>query len=124
MSPEKQRIAIAEACGWEWCEILGRPCDPPYRALFMRGSGRIKADMDAVPCSWPWVFSEGSVPDFLSDLNAMHKAEETLTKNQGLSYYTTIGIICDFDERRRLCATAAQRAEAFLRTIGKWEDAP
>jgi len=73
------------------------------------------------------------LPDYLSDLNAMHEAEETLSRNQRAEYWHEIIKLCnqdasllnDFDRVGifyQLHATAAQRAEAFLRTIGKWEE--
>ena len=40
-------------------------------------------------------------PDYCNDLNAMHEAEKTLN---------------------HMTATARERAEAFLRTLGKWEE--
>ena len=69
-------------------------------------------------CGWT-VWSCG-VPDYLNDLNAMHEAENSLTTSQmtTMSQYLhrKIGVLWGF-------ATAAQRAEAFLRTIGKWKEA-
>lgn len=64
----------------------------------------------------------------------MHEAEKTLKNgfgnpqdNQWFLYwchlggdYNDSGLLGDYD---MIHATAAQRAEAFLRTIGKWEDA-
>jgi hypothetical protein len=61
-----------------------------------------------------WLFAD-IVPDYLNDLNAMHEAEKTLNYDQLDNYY--------FEMAKRMVrpyhATAAQRAEAFLRTIGK-----
>jgi hypothetical protein len=100
MTPEQQRIAIAEACGWteisDW------------------GAGGINGKHPTEP----WV---EVIPDYLNDLNAMHEAEGTLNKESG--YHETGGyglylVALDHD----VSATAAQRAEAFLRTIGKWVD--
>lgn len=61
--------------------------------------------------------------DYLHDLNAMHEAERNDANRAGpnaLSYER---------ELRRVCrgnpiwhASAAQRAEALLRTIGRWVD--
>lgn len=60
-------------------------------------------------CNLAFLWAEGNVPDYLVDLNAMHEAYcEILTKRLGP--YGAID------------ATASQRAEAFLRTIGKWQD--
>ena len=86
MNIEKQRIAIAEACG---------------------------------------IF--GDCPDYINDLNAMHKAEKILTNDQHLQYHLTLTKVCTgyalpefFGSAIR--ASAEQRAKAFLRTLGKWED--
>lgn len=109
MKPEQQRIAIAEACGWT--DIKRGPYDGlPF--------GRYKTHQ-----------LEG-VPDFLKDLNAMHDAEKVLTDEQWPIYRDEIRLVvlgpirmvsdwCKSD----IHATASQRAEAFLRTIGKWEEA-
>ena len=57
----------------------------------------------------------GKDADYLNDLNAMHEAEKTLNYDQLDNYY--------FEMAKRMVrpyhATAAQRAEAFLHTIGK-----
>jgi hypothetical protein len=73
------------------------------------------------------------IPDYLNDLNAMHEAEKVLELTQ-YWHYADIHIrdVVMRDNRGRspaaqtsyACATAAQRAEAFLRTIGKWEIKP
>ena len=102
MKEEKQRIAIAEACGWKWW-------NPQY----------------GFPFEWesPDGFKGYAYPpDYLNDLNAMHEAEKVLF---GLNW----GIFTD--HLSHICpggssayhATAAQRAEAFLITLGKWEEA-
>ncbi len=58
------------------------------------------------------------VPDYCNDLNAMHEAEKVLTTAQTttMSQYLhrRLGMLWGF-------ATASQRAEAFVRTIGKWD---
>ena len=87
MTPEEQRVAIAEACGWK----------TGYRD----------------PEAWH------PLPDYLNDLNAMHEAEKVLTTAQTttMSQYLhrRLGMLWGF-------ATASQRAEAFLYTIGKWKE--
>jgi hypothetical protein len=57
-------------------------------------------------------------PDYCNDLNAMHEAEKTLTSAQLLDY---VALLFDATYESTL-ATARQRAEAFLRTLGKWEE--
>ena len=63
------------------------------------------------------------IPDYLNDLNAMHEAEKVLVRLQWVSYLRRLQTLCDESVSWPIHATAAQRAEAFLRTIGKWEEA-
>jgi hypothetical protein len=58
-------------------------------------------------------------PNYLNDLNAMAEAENLVLKSaqQCRDYANVLD-----DGNGGHFATAAQRAEAFLRTIGKWED--
>ena len=111
MKEEQQRIAIAEACGWIDCEHI----ESLGFCLGKHKEGRVQYDS-----------GHSVLPDYLNDLNAMHEAEKALRKPmKGSDTDTIIGdrmhkyaelIGYAFD------ATAAQRAEAFLKTIGKWED--
>jgi hypothetical protein len=120
MSPEKQRIAIAEACGWQFCPPCPIPGDDPdYQ----------KHKEDAIMCwarpgNHEWQTEQ--VPDYLTDLNAMHEAEKVLTDGQWQQFEYQLchrDIVNGHFGKARITmmhATAAQRAEAFLRTIGKW----
>lgn len=56
--------------------------------------------------------------DFCADLNAMHDAEKTLTEDQMWIMARKIELN---EDRWYFHATARERAEAFLRTLGKWE---
>lgn len=59
--------------------------------------------------------------DFCNDLNAMHDAEKVLTDDQRSIFYPRW--LGGFMSRTGpIYATARQRAEAFLRTLGKWEE--
>ena len=107
MSPEAQRIAIATACGWKaHVDGLGY-----YQGVH------------------PALMGGRAIPDYLRDLNAMHEAEKVLP--DGNTYWEFIRILDDIVKHGphtdyvadRASATAAQRAEAFLRTLGKWEGA-
>lgn len=107
MTPEEQRIAIAEACGLERCH--------PYNQF------------DDFTPRWYWkggYYNLEELPDYLNDLNAMHEARLFLTRCEDRSKYENrlrdiCGSYCD-----AIHATAAQRAEAFLKTIGKCKDKP
>lgn len=72
--------------------------------------------------------ASGMEGDFCSDLNAMHSAEKMLTPRQCEKYFGLLAT-APYDRSKGLGAeawqahsTAAQRAEAFLKTIGKWEE--
>lgn len=119
MTAAQQRIAIAEACGWTEVHVRSNYSNLVY--------GQIpKVEGEA------WSSSHFSVPDYLNDLNAMHEAWKTLSHDQhkvframlqARVYSQTKAEWEDNVQRSVANATAAQRAEAFLRTIGKWEDA-
>ena len=119
MTPEQQRIAIAEACGWQFIPKYYHGEDSPPEFTTVTPDGKHLC---------------GYYPNYLNDLNAMHEAEKLLYGNPNLpKKYTQqiknairreAGVTkaqMDFDVC--ITATAAQRAEAFLRTIGKWEEA-
>jgi hypothetical protein len=104
MNTEKQRIAIAEACGWT--DVKGTKGVHP-KARF-KGCGY--AD--------DWI----ALPDYLTDLNAMHEVEKLLTEDQAEKFRAWLLKLNGYNHDRVVSCTAAQRAEAFLRTVGKWED--
>ena len=70
------------------------------------------------------------IPDYLNDLNAMHEAEKVLTVAQRIAYANQIAVVLSGGSVGRAIpnwwfiheATASQRAEAFLRTLGLWEE--
>jgi hypothetical protein len=116
MTPEAQRIAIAEACGWKDCKLQANP---------LNGEINWFAGID------PIVQCEQSVPDYLSDLNAMHEAEEVLTEEQWDEYCWNLRVIVTRNETipprgtrdfEIVHATVPKRTEAFLRTLGKWAE--
>ncbi len=111
MSPEAQRIAIAEALGWEVLTETRSCID--YHRKGIAGVCRVWKDDGSV--------GGDKFPDYLNDLNAMHEAEKVLGDSQWEEY--TDWIIDNIGRANGITSTAAQKAEAFLRTIGKWEDA-
>ena len=65
-----------------------------------------------------------ATPDYLNDLNACHKMEDNIVgsglagSSVDVKYHKQLAAICS--TRPIWNATAAQRAEAFLRTLGLW----
>lgn len=100
MTNEQINAAIAEVCGWT--EIGSCDCGfkisgmPPYRAAHKK-----------------------HIPDYCADLNEMHDAEEYLSGSQLCDYALMLDGIGNLFGIR---AIARQRAEALLRTLGKWEE--
>jgi hypothetical protein len=123
MTLKSQQIAIAEACGWlqktEYNSLAGwhKMTNTIVDEFFCKYT----YDKDTKQCiGYVWK-ATSELPKYLTDLNAMHEAEKVLTDQQWDAYcfrFDSVG-------GAKFCAhaTAAQRAEAFLRTIGKWEDA-
>jgi hypothetical protein len=113
MNKEKQRIAIAEACGWKMHD---------HPDCLAKKEGWVSRGWET------WVMNPSGllvfkhdIPDYLHDLNAMHEAENVLMQADLIFEYG-MHITTDHHYEHLLRATAAQRAEAFLKTIGKWED--
>jgi hypothetical protein len=108
MNPEEQRIAIAEACGWT----------PTPEGLYTKDPAGLRP---------PFRHPE-HLPNYLNDLNAMHEAERRLTDDQWGLYCVALNKLacriqcgnthtCGYT----IAATAAQRAEAFLKTLNLWK---
>ena len=111
MNDSQINIAIAEACGWtarEDIKNFWRAVDP---------SGNMTHELWMSESN---VWSAG-IPDYCNDLNAMHEAEKMLTRyQQSVTYSDNLMKIVGYHTFDSAHATAQQRAEAFLRTIGKW----
>ncbi len=103
MTPEQQRIKIAEACG---LENIHEEVHPAITYLWCGYAPERKI-----------------VPDYPSDLNAMHSAEKVLTDEQRRFYFAILYDVVENGES--VFATASQKAEALLRTLNLFTiDAP
>lgn len=108
MSADEINRAIAEHLGWEDC---------------FNGFGtetRYKGTPSEVRVTVPY-------PRYSKDLNAMHEAEKVLTPLEFEVYRWILWGLCKQPQvtewsRSYLSAVASQRAEAFLKAIGKWRD--
>lgn len=102
MKEQEQRIAIAKACG-----ITISPNGVWSEA------GRILGGVHPKP-------------DYLNDLNAMHEAMGALTGLQYRDFIRHLSVMFadhpDDGYQSAIIATAAQRAEAFLKTLNLWTD--
>ena len=72
-------------------------------------------------CGWECGHDYRSHRNYCKNLNAMHEAEKTLSDWQVGTYVATLCLEVQ-PEPKLYHATARQKAEAFLRTLGKWEE--
>ena len=112
MTNEQINIAIAEACGWKYEKNETHAPDGAF-----------------------WWSKNPEFPDYCNNLNAMHEAESRFISDSSsamtyamlLLRVRGLAVVSEYDELNfdycwHAChATARQRAEAFLKTIGKWK---
>ena len=110
MKTHDQNKAIAEYLGYE--VLVGEGF---VRGTYEKNMYRIRGKTD-------WMI----MPDYTSDLNAIHEAEKTLKDNRlFFRYHLALSDLQKFAGNSHLNtfhANAAERAEAFLKTIDKWVD--
>jgi len=117
MTPAAQRIAIAETEGFK-------------RITLMEMGNSVELMGDLPPCR-----GLVHIPDYCNDLNAMHEVEKLLKgptadeESERCKYAENLTIVCANGQEvvdvwywDHITATASKRAEAFLKTIGKWVD--
>lgn len=121
MNKDKQRIAIAKACGWKLAdenEIKERAGTAAW--LLEKGPWWRNAKEKTIA-------TIETLPDYCNDLNAMHEAE----KHVGMQEYPLREHYClnlmavknnQVSPFPIWMTSAAQRAEAFLKTLNLWED--
>lgn len=103
MTYEQINQRIAEACGWTEIQNTMDGC----YGLKSPTRGYIR------------------IPDYCTDLNAMHQAESILDEDCRNGFRLELLNVTDskhFGCFEHIHATARQRAEAFLRTLDKWEE--
>lgn len=116
LSQSQKIIKISELCGWR------RQGDIETELFWWHP--KLCAAGSLVICdNFP---PDRGLPDYLYDLNAMHEAElsHALTRYRMDDYLNHLADVVDLgktDNRRRawpwVCATATQRAEAFVLTM-------
>jgi hypothetical protein len=116
MTTNEINIAIAEACGWS----RTKEADGSWTIKSASGEG-----CNYYPQDIEAAMQLANVPNYLNDLNAMHEAEKVffasgVPASRWEAYDNMLAQSCGGFARAH--ATAAQRAQAFLRTIGKWKE--
>ena len=103
MTDEQINAAIAKACEWK-----------PKRQTKLTRTGHFKVSYE-------------NPPDYCNDLNAMHEAEKMLKIGYCKEYKDNLYDAALELEKKTgrwmpYSLPARHRAEAFLRTLGKWEE--
>jgi hypothetical protein len=126
MTDTELRIKVAELCGYvfehrhkgsrQWAEIIVILKDGKSAGSFFPGDRASDRGREMI--------DKAGVPDYPSDLNAMHEAEKALDREQGVKYRLRLMFNSDGPKavfhtiEAALChATARQRAEAFAATL-------
>jgi hypothetical protein len=116
MTNEQINIAIAEVCGWFNCIL---PSQDEYHLMTDLELGRAMGKPVGRNFSLHGDGLHYPLPNYCNDLNAMHEAEKMLNNEQWVAYGKELSRLKVFP---MVHATARQRAEAFLKTIGKWKE--
>ena len=134
MTTEEINIVIAESSGWH-----PHPDNDKRKQKFWTYGGggyglpngcdkRKAANPPIHDGAWENILG---LPDYCNDLNAMHEAKAALKGDKRIGF---IDNLCEVVKRDKnisegpystmveaFYSTAIQQAEAFLKTIGKWE---
>lgn len=114
MTPEQINEAIARACGWV---VAFPPNEPPHPQT--RKGGILL----------PYYVVHNTTgkrlmhfPDYVGDLNAMHEAEKVLFEDEAIWAKYRDELYKFYLKNDTFSPSAAQRAEAFLKTLGLWKE--
>jgi hypothetical protein len=99
MTNEQINIAIFEIFGWKW--------EPEKNSFHHPENGRLRPKY---------------APDYCNDLNAMNEAEKRLISEYWMRYCECLTSLLGKSIYASVHATARDRAEAFLKVFGKWEE--
>ena len=118
MMKEEINIAIAEYCCWR--NIKEIDYQPVGTDPYIDGPSQI----------WMGIHPESDsdskeyevIPDYCNDLNEMHEAEKILFTTNNWDACAYESALQKETTSWAWHSTAKQRAEAFLKTIGNWEE--
>ena len=144
MTPERINTVIAEWCG-EKLFVIRKPFRDPFGYYRKNAQGytgnineawKVTAEVAAKYTTGPDYENEpdkviaepAPIPNYYSDLNACREAETKIAEKRysdALMRVIQDELCCGAVEARykTATATAPQRCEALLRTIGRWEEA-
>jgi hypothetical protein len=110
MTDEQINAAIAEVCGWE--------CLAPD--VWHHGIVGYRKHTHVVVRT--------KIPDYCNDLNAMYEAEEQMDEIDWVFFMNELSDLVKLPKqaevqiKQLVHSTARHRAQALLRTLGKWKE--
>jgi hypothetical protein len=120
MTHEKMRVIIAEHCGWirdDVCDCWNKPAEGPHVVAFLTEN---RSQLRQIPDYLNDLNACAEMENYVKDWNAYSDKCESIARRDGkIDRDINPSIIIDVLLIR---LSADQRCEAFLRTIGKWED--
>ena len=132
MNEEQQNIVIAKLMGAKWVKSFNRQTPNKAVLVFVKRLSLDYGDEIVYVNESDENFTKvvhAHVPDYCNDLNAMHEAENHLKPDEKEIYWNYLFDHCDGtvfsrveDDYKMIHATAAQRAEAFLKTLKLWKE--
>lgn len=115
MTDEQINIAIAESLGWR----SKSGAKGGIKWVDKNGNGKDGGGLYGY--GYNDELKSSDLPNYASDLNAIHEAEALIIK-LGHRAIRTYEDILQKQIANIVFATARQRCEAYLRTIGKWKE--
>lgn len=122
MNIEVQRLAIAKRCGW-------KNIGPKQPSFGLDEDPHTNIPDGTLVGYYKTSDQLGRIPFYLESYSGMQEAIETLYKPQFEKFISRLFYITNADLRPKeeqmgavFMATPEQRAEAFLKTVGEWED--
>jgi hypothetical protein len=130
------RIAMAQACGWVWYRMPGKPSDRgPMKCLFLPAiheydgqypSWLIRSDGTERMCNEWYLTNAALVPDYPNDSNAIEGALSMLTEEERCNYVKTLlDLVVEAGKPTRqnplygvALASRRERCIAFLKAKG------
>lgn len=121
MTPEEQRIALAEWAGWKYSPAANSSIKHEAIMAWYR------------PGNSPWHLEQ--LPDYPNDINAVHELIHRLPSGlREVTFISKLAKVCGFDPQGEnawdrlhagrfavVNATATQRCEALLKTLNLWK---
>lgn len=126
MTPADQNASIAKSLGWRYLANAVSHSSDPYEGTHAGAAWLNPTDLEWDQYEW-WEQRERLFrqvpPNYVGCLNAMHSAWRSLPWDKQCEFSLKLHEVCGSNQLNHVVnATAAQRAEAFLRVKGLYKE--